>query len=252
MKRSTLFAALLFSASSTSLTAAPVELTASTEGTGTFERGSSAARVSKANLVLKKDGKFFLGLVGAEDFRVQGRWSPGAGDDVVLRVTGAVEKDATGEGTVELRARRDGSFEVMRVNVAARTEKGSPVVVRFTANRPVVAPPPKAPAIVLDAERRGRGAFRTGGQRPVPFNKVHVKLWDNGTAHVHTEGGFESRYEGTWKDGGVETVLLTVRGGIKGEKLSGAARTRNGRVGRVELSGTVDGQFYSLEIDPVD
>jgi hypothetical protein len=116
---------------------------------------------------------------------------------------------------------------------------------------PVVAAP-RPPVAVLDAERTGRGAFRTGGQKPVGFRKVHVVFYNDGRAHVHTEGAAQLRYEGTWAEGGIDTATLDVRGGIKGERLRGAARYRNGRVGRVELSGTVDGQFYSIEFDPVD
>jgi hypothetical protein len=243
----------LFAAMAIASHAAPIELTASTDGRGTVENSGITADVSKANLVLRKDGRLSLGLVGKDDYQIKGRWQPADGDSVSFQITDFSEREARGTGRIDLRQRRDGVFELMKVSLAAKTDNGRPITARFTVDRqPLPPPPPVRPAVILDDERNGRGIFRTGGQKPSTFRKVHVTLYKNGKAHVHTEGTAELRYDGTWADGGPGTATLDVRGGIKGERLRGATRYRGGHVGRVELSGTVDGRYYSIEFDPVD
>jgi hypothetical protein len=243
---------IILAAISLAAHAAPIELTASTNGSGNFVRAGISADVSKANLVLIKDGRMTLGLVGNDDYRLKGYWQPEGRDDVSLQITEVGGRDAKGSGKIELRARRDGAFEVTRISLTAKTDNGHPIAGRFVADAPPPPPPPPKPVAILDSERAGRGSFRTAGQKPSGIRKVHVTLYRNGKAHVHTEGAVELRYEGTWADGGRDTATLDVRGGIKGERLRGATRYRNGRVGRVELSGTVEGRYYSIEFDPTD
>jgi hypothetical protein len=241
---------LLGAAIAAPLHAAPIELTASTTGTGVVQIGSSGDRITKANVVLKRDGKFTIGLVGSEDTRFSGTWQPSGRDNVLLRLREADGREARGSGNIDLRARR-GDYEVDSLVLSGETERGRSISARFSAPRYVPIPvPPPAPRVVLDAERSGFGRLQVGGRDSYRINRVHVQLFTDGRAHVHTEGSTALRYEGSWTPGGETTATLTVRGGLDGERLTGIVRHRAGRFWRVELTGTRAGRYHSLEFEP--
>lgn len=248
--KSLLCSALLGVVAVTSVQAAPVELAVSTEGSGRVTVGSSGDRVSKANVVLKRDGKFSIGLVGGNDNRFTGTWRPSGRDDIYLSIREANGNEADGSGTVSLRSRR-GDYEVDSISISGETERGRSISARFDAPnyRPVPLPPP-APRVVLDTEQNGSGRLEVGGRSRYRVNRVHVQLYNDGRAHVHTEGDAALRYEGSWTSGGESTSTLNVRGGLDGERLSGIVRHRGGRLWRLELSGTRGSKYYSLEFGP--
>jgi hypothetical protein len=228
--------------------AAPIELATSTEGTGTVQIGSSGDRVSKANVILKRDGKFSIGLVGRSDTRFTGSWSPSGRDSVLLRLSEVDGRDARGSGQLDLRGRR--SDDVERLVLSGENDKGRAISARFDGPRYIPAPPPP-PRLVLDAERTGLGRLQVGGRNNYRITRVHVQLFSNGRAHVHTEGSVALRYEGTWTSGGETTATLDVRGGLDGERMQGIVRHRAGRFWRVELTGTRASRYHSLEFEPV-
>jgi len=235
--------------------AAPIELASSTEGSGYVEMNRSGDRVSKANLVLKRDGKFTLGLVGGDDTRFSGTWVPSGRDDVSLRITEAEGRDARGSGQIEIHPRR-GGYELHSILLNGETSNGRNFSARFSADHPsrppvpAPAPVPAPPAIVLDSESNGTGKLQVGGRDNYRIARVHVQLLRNGRAHIHTEGRNELRYEGSWTPGGHGIANLVVRGGLDGERLQGFVRHYGGRVTLVELSGTRSSRYYSLEFNP--
>lgn len=232
----------------TGVNAAPVELAASTDGNGTVQIGSSGDRISKANVVLKRDGKFSIGLVGRDDTRFSGTWAPSGRDDVILRLRDAEGREARGSGQMELRSRR-GGYEIDRFSLSGETDRGRAIFARFSAPRYVPAPPPPVPRVVLDSTRSGFGRLQVGGRDNYRITRVHVQLLTSGRAHVHTEGSVEMRYEGTWSSSGESTATLNVRGGLNGERLQGIVRHHSGRLSRVELTGTRAGRYHSLEFE---
>lgn len=104
--------------------------------------------------------------------------------------------------------------------------------------------------MVLDSERAGTGRLLVGGRENYRIGRVHVQLLRNGRAHLHTEGKNELRYEGTWTPGGRGIANVAVRGGLSGERMQGFVRYYDGRVTLLELSGTRNSKYYSLEFDP--
>jgi hypothetical protein len=234
--------------------AAPVQLASSTEGSGYVEVGKSGDRVGKANLVLKRDGKFTLGFVGGNDTRFSGSWAPSGRDDVSLRISEADGRDARGAGQIELHPRR-GEYELHRITINGETSNGRNFTGRFAADHPVRRPvpvpvpvPPPTP-VVLDSERAGTGRLQVAGRDNFRISRAHVQLLRNGRAHLHTEGRNELRYEGSWSRGGDGTANVTMAGGLNGERLQGIVRYGYGRVARIDLSGTRSGRYYSLEFD---
>lgn len=246
--KSLLCSALLGVVAVSSVQAAPVELAVSTEGSGRVEIGSSGDRVSKANVVLKRDGKFSIGLVGGNDNRFSGTWRPSGRDDIYLSLSSVNGNSAEGTGQVSLRSRR-GDYEVDSISISGENERGRSISARFSAPRFAPAPPP-APRVVLNVEQNGFGRLEVGGRDRYRVNSVHVQLYADGRAHVHTEGDAALRYEGSWESSGDSTSTLTVRGGLDGERLSGIVRHRGGRLWRLELSGTRGSRYYSLEFSP--
>ena len=81
-----------------SVNAVPSELATSTEGSGTVTIGSSGDRVSKANIILKRNGTFSIGFVGGSDTRFSGTWQETGRDTVALRLTSADGREARGSG----------------------------------------------------------------------------------------------------------------------------------------------------------
>jgi hypothetical protein len=229
--------------------AAPIELTASTEGNGKVQFGGADDPLNKANLVLKKNGKFVLGLVGGKTIYVSGEWAPLNHDDVSLRITGSGDSDAKGSGEIHLHQRRNGEFEIDEIQFTGVTEKKRQFTGRFLALRaaPVPVPPPRpAPVVVvIDSERRGAGELRVDKQI-FPLDKVHVQLLDNGKAHVHTEGAKALEYDGSWTRTGPGSATLSLRGGMNDERVQGAVQYGRGRFSRVEFSGTANRRYYSV------
>jgi hypothetical protein len=231
--------------------AAPVELAASTEGTGSVQIGSSADRVSKANVILKRNGTFSIGLVGENDTRFGGTWIPSGRESVALKLTDADGRDARGSGELNLRVRR-GDYEVDNLGLSGENEKGRSINARFSAPRYVpVPPPPPVARVVLDGERDGLGKLQVGGRENYRINHARVQLFTNGRAVVVAEGAARLRYEGTWASAGETTSNLDVRGGLDGERLQGIVRHRGDRFWRIELTGTRAGRYHSLEFEPV-
>src|SRR5215203_742724 len=225
MKSLLLFALLGF-VSAVPLHAAHYELAASTEGSGTVQIGSSGDRVSKVNLLLKKDGKFTISLVGGNDTRFQGTWTPSGRDDVHLQLTEADGRYADGSGDINLRQHRGGA-DVDRLVITGETEKGRAINARFSAPRYVPAPaPPAPPRMVLNAERAGVGRLEIGGRAHARFNSARVQLHADGRATVQAGGSNALRYDGTWTNSGETTATLNVAGGVDGERLRGIVRYR--------------------------
>jgi hypothetical protein len=237
--------------SSATVKAAPVELAASTEGSGSVQIGSSGDRVSKANVVLKRNGTFSIGLVGGNDTRFSGTWIPSGRESVALKLSEADGRDARGSGELNLRARR-GDYEIDNLALSGENEKGRSINARFNAPRYVPAPPPPpVPRVVLDSERDGLGKLQVGGRDNYRVAHLRVQLFTNGRAHVRAEGAAVLRYEGTWTPAGETTANLDVRGGLDGERMQGIVRHRAGRFWRIELTGTRAGRYHSLEFEPV-
>jgi hypothetical protein len=251
--KSLLTLALLGAFTLVNVQAAPIQLASSTEGSGYIEVNKSGDRVSKANLVLKRDGKFTLGFVGGNDTRFSGTWAPSGRDDVSLRISEADGRDARGAGQIELHPRR-GEYELHRITINGETSNGRNFSGRFAADhggRPPIPPPVPVPSpTVLDSERGGTGQLQVGGRDNYRISRVHVQLLRNGRAHLHTEGRNELRYEGSWSRGGSGVANVVVAGGLNGERLQGIIRYWDGRVGRMDLTGTRGGRYYSLEFEP--
>jgi hypothetical protein len=232
------------------LHAIPDQMAISTDGSGVVEIGSFDDRVSKANLVLKPDGRFTLGLVGQNDTHFTGTWRKSDRDIVSFRLTSADGRDARGGGEVEFRGYRD-IYEIGRVTLSGENDKGRPLNARFSGAVPVVKPIPVVPPrLVLDSERSGFGRLQVGGRDQYRIARAHVQLLADGSAHVHTEGSAPLRYEGTWVSGGDGIATLNVRGGLDGERLRGIARYRYGRLSHLELSGTRNSRYYAVEFEP--
>jgi hypothetical protein len=230
--------------------AAHYELAASTSGSGAVQIGSSGDRVSKVNVLLKKDGKFSLGLVGGEDTRFSGTWTPSGRYDVLLRLTEADGRDAEGTGELHLRNYR-GETDVDRLVLRGENDKGRSISARFSAPRYVPAPaPPPPPRMVLNAERAGVGRLEIGGRAAHRFTVARVQLYADGRAIVQTAGPSALRYDGTWSSAGETTSNLSVAGGVDGERLRGIVRHRGDRFWKVELSGSRYSRYYSLDFDP--
>jgi hypothetical protein len=234
----------------TQANAAHYELALSTEGSGTVQIGSTGDRVSKVNVLLKKDGKFTIGFVGGNDTRFGGTWTPSGRNDVVLRLTEADGRYADGSGELNIGNYRGGS-NVDRLVITGETEKGRALNARFSIPQRVPAPPPPAPArMVLNAARDGVGHLEVGGRPQYRFNTARVQLYTDGRAVVQTGGATPLRYEGTWTSAGETTSNLSVAGGVDGERLRGVVRHRGDRFWKVELSGNRSSRYYSFDFDP--
>ena len=232
-----------------SVKAVPPELATSTEGSGTVSIGNNGDRVSKANIILKRNGTFSIGFVGGSDTRFSGTWEPTGRDTVALNLTSADGRDARGSGSIDFRSGR-GDYEVERFNLSGENERGRSISARFSGPRYIPAPPPAPPRVALDSERSGFGRLQVGGRDHYRINSVHIQLLANGRAHVHTEGTAALRYEGTWSPAGETTSNLDVRGGLDGERLVGIVRHRGGRFWQLNLSGTRAGRYHTLEFEP--
>lgn len=229
--------------------AVPPELATSTNGSGTVQIGNSGDRVSKANIILKRDGTFSIGFVGGSDTRFSGTWQPTGRDTAALRLTGADGRSARGSGAIDFRGGR-GNYEVERFSLSGENERGRSISVRFSGPRYVPAPPPPPPPrVVLDSERNGIGRLQVGGQKSYRISRVHIQLLPSGRAHVHVEGTAALRYEGTWSRAGETTANLEVRGGLDNERLVGIVRFRGDRFWQLNLSGTRAGRYHTLEFE---
>jgi hypothetical protein len=232
------------------LHAIPDQMAISSDGSGVVEIGSFDDRVSKANLLLKPDGRFTLGLVGQNDTHFTGTWRKSDGDIAYFRLTSADGRDARGSGEVDFRGYR-GAYLIGRITLSGENDKGRSINVRFSGAVPVVKPAPvPPPRVILDSERSGFGQLQVGGRDRYRITRAHVQLFADGRAHVHTEGSAPLRYEGTWVSGGDGIATLNVRGGLDGERLRGIVRHRYGRLSHLELSGTRNSRYYAVEFEP--
>jgi hypothetical protein len=239
--------ACLVTALAAPLHAIPNEMALSASGSGTVEIGGSIDRVSKANIVLRPDGKFSIGLVGGDDTRFGGTWSNGSNDMVYLRLREADGRDARGSGEIALQGRR-GGYDLDRLSIAGENDKGKSVRVRFSTPRYVPAPPPPpVQRFVLDSDRTGFGRLQISGRDGYRISWMRVQLYSDGRASVRAEGTTALRYEGTWTNNGSGVATLALRGGLDSERMNGIVRWRYGRLSQVELSGTRLSRYHSLE-----
>ena len=235
------------------------DLTVSTNGDGAVERSGVADNsVNRANLILEQNGTFTMGLVGSIDYRFKGTWQQGADrDKMFLRIDSMMGKDAEGTGTLDLDDRRTGPV-VGRFSVAGK-RGGAPFKARFTGERePVVhirgisRPPIPPPPVLVQSLRSGSGVLRISGQPAYRLSHAYVNLNADGSALVNIYGGATAGYIGTWEPAGPNTFQLSVRGGFADERIKGAVTILPGgrSYSRLELSGTSQRVYYSIEFDP--
>ena len=235
------------------------DLTVSTNGNGAVERaGTGDNTVNKANLVIERNGTFTMGLVGSMDYRFKGTWQQGADrDKMTLRISSAMGKDADGTGTLDLDDRRTGPV-VGRFSVVGKGAVG-PFKARFTGDRepvvhirgisrPAIPPPP----VLVQSLRSGSGSLRISGQPAYRLSHAYVNLNADGSALVNIYGSATAGYIGTWEPAGPNTFQLSVRGGFADERIKGAVTLLPGgrSYSRLELSGTSQRVYYSIEFDP--
>ena len=235
------------------------DLTVSTKGDGTVERGGARDEsVRSANLILENNGTFTMGLVGGLDYRFKGTWRQGADrDKMQLHITSVMGKDAEGSGTLDLDDRHTGPV-VGRFTVLGKERMG-PFKAQFQGDRePFIQvpgytrPPVPPPPVLVQSMRAGSGALRISGEQPYRLSHAYVNLNVDGSAIVNIYGGATAGYVGTWQPAGPNTFQLSVRGGFAGERVTGAVTLSPGgrTYTRLELSGTSQRVYYSFSFEP--